>query len=236
MVVVTSCNGHLHKSDLEMKSKLIYILVSLLVVGGCALSPTDFSNPNPETFYQRKLQFEIDGKEHVGYAIVDLKGKYNFKVMPNNSAELMRVITCHREMFFEDPGSKFKFQFIPTSLELKEVCSMDLGSFDTKRQHEWAHIEFRLHERILVETTCNGTTSKQFGVSVCQSKHGLLQQITFPMKIKYKSNCAMLETLDDQVFQYRAPKGFCQIVFYVSSDVYHRHIIMGYEDVIFGEL
>ena len=222
-----------------MKILNLFIKNSLFLVAvitGCALTPGDFQKPNPESFYKRNLEFQIDSKDYIGHAVVPLKQAYKMKIDPSAKSEFARVNTCHRETVYEDPGYKFKFEYEPTAIEMEPGCPMDVIALDTKREHQWAHIEFMLYEKIMMKTVCNGVVSNQFGVSICQSRQGLAQQVVAPFKVKWKSNCAQLSTKDDVVFEYKAPRGFCQVLFYISGDIYHRHVIIGYDDILFGEL
>ncbi len=78
---------------------------------------------------------------------------------------------------------------------------------------------------------CTGVTLNNKGVSICQSKAGLIQHISFAEEVKtaFDSKCQMA-TSDNKTFEYVMAKGQCYFVF--KGAQVHRLTTLGYEKIL----
>lgn len=196
---------------------------------------TKIQDIDPLDFYKRSLKFKIDDKTYYGVASVKLKKKHEIKIYSKNRGELFRLSTCHRDFQKEDPKRKFEYDYSPTKIESDAPCPLDIVVFDDKRAHEWAYIDFVTNEKLVSTVHCNGKVKTNSGTSLCQSKIGLLQLVSFERPVKYKSKCLELKSKDSKNFYYNAIKGKCLVVFYNEKKEYHRFISLGYSKILFTE-
>jgi hypothetical protein len=80
---------------------------------------------------------------------------------------------------------------------------------------------------------CNGKTIQSDGVSMCQSKKGLIQLIEFENQMKPQSNCE-IHSVDGKVFKYDITAGDCVFLF-LGKNKLHKLVTWGYEDFILEE-
>ena len=81
---------------------------------------------------------------------------------------------------------------------------------------------------------CNGITKKTGGVSVCQSRNELIQQIEFKETVVLSpdSDCDFGQN-EGKKFKYNIKKGRCVYVFKnKTKDEFHRHTTIGYESIL----
>ena len=90
--------------------------------------------------------------------------------------------------------------------------------------------------------SCNGSEYNSRGVTVCQSKKGLTQLITFPVEVEVDppGNCPLRKTpgkISGKIFKYKIPRGRCVFAFKEKAgERIHRLTTLGYEDILIRSL
>ena len=195
------------------------------------------------------MSIESNGRKGVGAIVLPYSAEYNIKIASPGKLDLFTLTTCHREHikesagrtgFFGGGGKEVEYVFTPVEgIERGEyACPIQLGGYEQKKgRHAWGFIDFEspsLELTALIK--CNGWTRHSRGVSVCQSREGLIQYIEFNGQTLAASSCASTTSDDRKVFRYKAPKGECVIRFkdLLLGDE-HRHTVIGYEGILIRE-
>lgn len=211
----------------------------LLALFGCA--PPEGTPIKPDA-----LEYRLTMKTGFGRGLLALEsGKpYDFKFRWKERAELIKITTCHRETVIEanrifHSKKEFDWRYVPTALELDGVCPLFIGAYDTKGQHSWAYVDFRLPtEKLKAHVNCSGLSLDYVGLSVCQARKGLMQRISFKSKVIHNvsDGCSRLDDLGNNSFEISTERGLCHYVFSdVKSKQVHRLTVYGYEDVLLRE-
>ncbi len=212
----------------------------LLFMIGCS-SVGDLNVPNAGVFYKRDLEMEINGLDIDGVYVAPYAKKYEIEGKSKHTIELLKIFSCHREYTAEKVGRSFEYDFYPRELELDGPCSLEIAGFDENGQHTWAFIEFYRGEKLQATIDCNGYTMRKTGVSICQAREGLRQRIKFDEAVKMKmassSTCQTPFTEDGGItWQYTISPKRCLYVYYKDRSNIHRHITLGYEDILLRKI
>jgi hypothetical protein len=213
---------------------VVWVLLLLLI--SCS-NVRDFQVPKQGAFYKRTLQIKYEGIWHQGVMVARRDSIYDFTFKAPAKTELLRLRTCHREDVFEDIGQYHTYRFVPSPVELAGPCPIEIAAYDTKGQHSWGFIAFQRDESAAVKVNCNGRQDNAFGTSVCQSKEGLVQELIppYPMKPYEGDGCPKMEKRGD-AFEYKIPKGHCIYMFSDEAGNLHRHISLGYDEILLREI
>lgn len=206
---------------------------------------------DPKVFYKRDMQLKVNGHQGEGVVVAPHAAQYQVAVEAAGSLDLFTFTTCHREQTKENAGergwfsdrTKREFTFMPTTLESNEFsCPAQLGGYERKKgRHSWGFIEFESPKLTLPAlVNCNGSSHNARGVSVCQSKIGLIQEIVFSEPVLWSENnsCLKLESKDSKTFRFKMPKGSCVFRFLAKDgdkEKWHRLTTIGYEKILIRE-
>ena len=237
-----------------MEAKVL-IFTALAFLVSCSEIPVN-QTLNPDKFYRRDMIVSVDGHVSEGAIVVPSKEKHLFKIEARGDLDLFTLQTCHREwtkerawnvetrrrLFWKrkiEHKSKVDFEYKPTRLE-KGYCPIQLGGFEkSKGRHSWAFIDFETPEaKLPAVVSCNGSEYNSRGVTVCQSKKGLKQLITFPVEVKVNppAKCPLSKT-EGKIFKYNIPKGRCVFAFKEKNGTrIHRLTTLDYEDILIRSL
>ncbi len=199
------------------------------------------------------MLLSVDGVEGEGILVVPSSGTtYKFLVTSRGKLDMFTLETCHREWTKEKSWNvkvksgifgwrrkllkdRVEFDFTPTALE-KGDCLMELGGYEAKGgRHSWALIDFQDGiDTLPAKIFCNGTVVESKGVSICQSKKGLLQQILFKNETLIETSKACRMKIDKgKEFQFLTKKGRCMYHFLdIKTDRTHRLTTFGYEGIL----
>lgn len=136
--------------------------------------------------------------------------------------------------WFGKPGNTMTYHYIPGETELGESCPIHIKVFDKEVLAAWAFIAFRNGEELPATFTCNGVNWKFAGHSVCQTKKGLIQKITFaepPEDFDADKECNMVQLADKRSFEIRPALGLCTGKFYYKGK-WHGMDVIGYNGVV----
>lgn len=216
---------------------MLWVMYSLVTLIGCATGTGQRLDPN--YFYKRDMGLQVNGKVVRGAMVVPENVGYNFKVTSPGDMDLFTLTTCHREIAHEKVGKKTNFRIgRMAGIENKGSCPVRLAGYDKDRgKHSWGFVDFRSHnETLWAFLKCNGSVRSAQGVSVCQSRAGLIQEIRFPVPVDYVENkqCPDMKSEDGKTFQYKMPKGLCVYAFKEKGPKgrNHRHTTLGYERIL----
>lgn len=205
---------------------------------------------NPDKFYKRDMDIKVNGYQGEGVLVVPRASSYSFDINAAGKLDLFTFTTCHREQTKEKAGergwfrdkSRRRFVYKPAPLEAEGyACPVDLGGYEQKRgRHSWGFVDFEHPDFDLpAKVSCNGFYYNSRGVTACQAKVGLMQEIKFPEPVlaPLENVCIVLEAKDDMTFRYKMPKGRCTFRFLTKSGKkrWHRMTTVGYESILIRE-
>lgn len=223
-------------------------IVCLILLASCSSVPQKL---DPKKFYKRDMDLKINGHQGEGVLVVPRKSVYKFDIKSTGKLDLFTFTTCHREQTREKAGQRGwfrdkkrrKFDFKPAPIERESLaCPAELGGYERgKGRHSWGFIDFEhpaLNLPALV--SCNGSVYNSRGVTVCQAKVGLMQEIKFsqPVLAPEKNVCIILKSSDGgKTYRFKMPKGRCSFRFLTAKgqEKWHRLTTLGYESILIRE-
>lgn len=227
--------------------KIVNLLLVLYICTSCALPKNAVDT---STLYKLDMVMDINGKVFHGTAAPTRSDSYKIHIYAKGDLDLFTLETCHREEATEsawnvvDKKGFFKrkvtnkreviFTFKPNDLE-KDMCSVMLGGYEmTKGRHSWAFIDFQDKARSIYGTSlCNGKIVGNPSVSVCQSKVGLVQKISFSEDVigACDDGCGLTKQMGKEFFIDTA-KGYCACLFKAKDGRTHRLTTIGYDKIL----
>jgi len=230
-------------------SKGLVAFASLALLTSCAPIPL---TPDQNLFYKRDMIVNVDGYVGEGVLVVPKKTEevFKFDVTLKGKADLFTFESCHREMVWEQAGKRgffdsrvrVQFDYDPLNgLETRSSCVVRLGGYDKTGRHSWAMVDFEGDDATLPAIVkCNGAHYHSRGVTVCQAKVGLIQEISFPEEVAYSPdpNCPLNLTRDSardgKTFRFPLVRGECVYAFIEKNSKrrIHRLTTLGYDQVL----
>lgn len=227
-------------------------LFTLSFLVGCTSIPQKL---DPKLLYKRDLPFCVkDVGCYEGTAVLPARAAYDFEIAPKGGAEIDLLVldTCHREFseqgnlktnlgFFEKifgrKSQGWKFSYIPIQgIEDDGDCSLRIATYEkSKGRHAWAIVRFE-HEKyqLPMQLVCNGMVTQENGVSICQSKAGLSQQMRFtePVMISADPGCEMPVKGNKAGYEWKINLGECGYTIKGQSGKIHDILAYGYEGLL----
>jgi hypothetical protein len=223
--------------------KSIILILSVFILSSCAVNQV----LTEKSVYMHDMKIEVNGHKGVGTLVVPMSSLISVKVRAKGKLDLFVWSTCARNISAEaafDEGmfsSKYEtsFEYRPSVLERTD-CAVQLEGYEKiKGRHSWAFIDFEDGTSTLPATiTCNGQTYTSKGVTVCQSKKGIRQQVTFaaPVLVGAQDGCPLPFTEDEKTFYVEIGKGACRYNFLEKEgERNHRITTIGYDEVLLRE-
>jgi len=206
----------------------------------------------------RKYKYTKEGIKFCGVGVLPFLDKYILTVKSHAKINFFTMRSCHEELTSENPNKgifkkkdTYQLTYEPT-IEKGRACPLFFGAYSRKDKFGTGFITFE-NPKYQLEATlyCNGNTKYYKGVSVCQSREGLIQKITFkePVIISKPTNgpssrpegmgnCPALELSTDKksVKLFKMPPRECLYYFGgVISGKKHKLFTIGYEGIILKE-
>lgn len=223
----------------------LYLLLCIIIFTGCAGAPPQ--TLDPKVYYKRDMKLKVNGYQGEGTLVVPKKDIYKFDITAKGRLDLFVLNSCHREIVKEAAGSKgifngprrAKFDFKPVPLEMDgTACPLVLTGLEAKKgRHSWGMVIME-HESLQLNAllSCNGSQENTHGVSLCQAKTGLIQEITFPEKVlvALEDVCIQMKSEDEKTFRFKMPNRECSFRFVTKSGTEKWHLLMtiGYEQIL----
>lgn len=223
---------------------VLFLLVSCQTSQKDALA--DNLTPSENKIYRRDMSISVNGKSGDGVLVVPRSSSYKIEVEGKAKIDLFTMQSCHREILITDirdsgfwrVKSKVRTEFSPTpTIEDIGACPLQLGGYEKSQgKHSWALIDFETNEETLrAEISCNGQRLLARGVSICQSRSGLIQKITFEKPVIYSpSKDCDLGELNGNSKQFIIKRGVCVYHFAEIAKPHrtHRFTTIGYDDIL----
>ena len=226
-----------------MKS-LIFPLFALLFLSSCEMFQKTYDLDVKNSVYRRDIKIKCNGSTFNGVGVLESAPAYKCEFTCPGKADLFTFETCHRHVTHEDagkPGGIFnpnavvKYEYRPSKIEDDGYCSIHIGCYEeSKGRHAWGFLDVEDREHKLPSLVhCNGELERFNGVSVCQSRTGLIQTIHFDevVKIYDDKKCRFEADGDDgESFNFKVVRGHCVYGFLglVSGEI-HRLTTIGYD-------
>jgi len=232
--------------------------IILLFLMGC-VSTMPVQKLNPATYYVNDICFTYKNKgekdiKFCGVGTLPYAESYDLKIENKGKLNFFSMTSCHRENTTENYDASIfkkdgviKIKYTPATLEKGKACSLFVAAFNRKGKHGWGAIYFE-HPRFKLKSIikCNGKMYAGRGVSVCQSREGLWQQISFWKEVvplrpvngasQRKKDCPKLNTKDNKLFKFLMPGRECTYGFVEKgSRNVHMFNTVGYEQLIIRE-
>lgn len=249
-----------------MKSHHSAQFLFFLIIGFAILFTITSCSGLVNTNVQQELKKDILYKKDMivnnqeGLILLPLDELVPMNVESRGSLDMFIMRTCNKEVTKEkawnvkqtiktglfgwgsrsiDVKDQVNFTYSPNDLEKQPGCYMELSGLDSiSQQNSWAIVVFT-HEAFkqLATLSCNGINAVFQGTSVCQTRQGLIEQISFPEEVTALSNSCGIEQKSAKVFQWTMLKDKCIVTFKNrSSGQLHRLFMFGYEDIIVRSL
>lgn len=229
---------------------LIAIAPATLALLSCSLNPTQ--PVRSDVAYKYDMLITVDGITRTGMLVATKKPDHTIFVQSQGDLDLFSVETCHRQMDTENAGTakwyggydkrRLSFVYTPSPLiETDGYCPVRLSGLTEKHgQSSWAFIDFEEPQTVLPAIMqCDGAVPfESNGVTVCQSRWGALQKITFPVKVVVTPppGCEMVESANKREFLFPISKGFCVYNFTevapLEKQRRHRLTTYGFEQIL----
>ncbi len=180
------------------------------------------------------MQAQITGTTFLGTGAASLNGPLSIRFISPISMDRLQITTCAREQIIDNAGSQYVYNYVPTPDEVKGPCPLYAEAISKGSLTTWFFLGLKSTEDLASHVWCNGEGWRYSGMSVCQSKAGLIQSISFDQPItafKAEDSCH-LTTSDNQTFHVEPDLGFCRITFASKTGVvthWHRAIFIGYK-------
>jgi len=203
----------------------------------------------------RKTKLVREKITFCGVGVLPYMDHYKLTVPGGKKVAMFTIRSCHEEATTENPSKglrKYKdfidIEYTPT-VERGEACPMYLSMYKKNQKYSTALVVFE-HPDYQLDATlyCNGFVSQQHGVSICQSREGLLQRIDFdePVAIgdpvngpadrsKDHLNCPKLPLTKDKKSTglFLQPNRECIYpIIGLKSGKIHQFYTVGYENII----
>jgi len=215
----------------------------LWLIAGCSSVPLKL---DPKVMYKRDMKISFDGQSYSGVAVLPDKASHEITIETKGKLDLLTITTCHREFTAENLSSggifgknKYTFLYAPIPGIEDEYCPIDIGGYEAlKGRHSWGFLDMKTKgENVEALLHCNGELKNVSGVSVCQSKLGLVEKINFSqeMAVAPSENCKTMISPDLKSYEFEVAPGVCVYKFRSRDNQYHRLTTIGYEDIVIRE-
>lgn len=234
--------------EVPLMRKTLGILAIFLLTPSCAPMPVQTLDQNK--FYKRDMKLTVDGIAREGVLVAPRAASHSFDIEARGKLDLFTMESCHREVSIEDAGDKGWFadrrhshvDYRPVpGMEDTGSCVVRFGGYEQSGgRHSWAIIDFEDAETTLpAQMKCNGENYGSNGVTICQSKQGLLQQIQFPTPVVVTPTaaCPLPPAADGKTFLFPMPArecvfNFLEVVRPGTPARQHRLTTIGYESIL----
>lgn len=234
--------------DMRDWEYLLWVASGFLSVAALFSSCASVSQKlDPGTFYKRDMIITVNGFKSEGVIVVPQSESYSLDIKAKGNLDLFTMESCHREESVEDAGEggifgdghRVKRTYKPVAgIETGSSCPVRLGGYErTRGRNSWALIDFEGPDTNLPAVMkCNGNVWNSRGVTVCQSKAGLIEQIEFPTKVIVNPdpNCPIKRPADLMTYRFTMSPRECVFNFMEIAIPHreHRLTTLGYQEIL----
>ena len=210
---------------------LMLRLFLILTIFGCKTAP------DSKKLYKKNMFLEVNGVQAVGVIVAEMGSVFTIKADFKKKINRIKVDTCHRNYDNVDIGKDWEYFYKKIGgIEDKGMCKMKITALNGDGINSWGLIEFKNESdhNLGAVLKCNGAVSNVSGVSICQSKAGLRQSITFkePTYSDPQDECSKPFTYDGKTYYYDIDHGNCVFLFKAGRK-FHRLRTFGYDEVMY---
>lgn len=231
-------------------------LILSLGLAGCAALPglfdTIFGQSREKAVRTPLWVYRADLRlwSYDGVGVVAAADKYDIHVESQIRLDRIEVETCARQDvcqndkhcppsfevesgWWGNPGKRMVYHFIPSAIEAEGSCPIFIKVFDKAALAAWGFLAVRKDETLSGLFVCNGQSVLYPGHSVCQTKAGLIQRLSFEIPIEdfeVDRQCG-LKKIDEKNFELRPELGLCTGKFYADKR-WHGIDIIAYDEVL----
>lgn len=212
------------------KQQVLKALLVAIFMQGC----TSATNVSLDKIYRKEVEINVDGSKAKGVYVAPRRTLYKVRFELPDKPNVVKITTCHRDETFRDVGKKLEYEYKPViGIEDSGSCLFEMGAFDDTGANLWGMIDFEDTETLPAIVHCNGELIKANGASICQSKAGLIQAVSFSVHVEVfqKDNCPKMESEDKMTYVYSMARNKCIYLFFDGTDQ-HRHTTFGYDEVL----
>lgn len=220
-----------------MKITLLFFL--------CLTSCTQFQqkteDKGPLYKYKADISITANDQKYDGMAVLNLLASQTIKIVSKAKLDVLIVSTCQRfetyekldSSWFGGAGKEFKYNYTPTKNEFNEKCPIYFQAFDKSGLTAWAYVAFKTDEKLQATVECNGKTFLSTGFTLCQTKNGFEQSLTFTKAITHfkGGDRCNIEKVNDFNFKIIPVGGFCNATFSDGKD-WHQITLLGFEQAL----
>lgn len=205
------------------------------------------------------MLLEVNGVSGEGVLVVPKADSYYFEVEARGDLDLFILTSCNRDWIKEkgwhvsykkrflgwgkrkiEDKRKVEFFYTPDEIEKNGTCPVWLGGFEeSKGRHSWGFVDFKSDTETLdAKVFCNGETLNEKGVSICQSRKGLIQGIRFETEVVVAPDPECdLGSNRGTYFEFPISRGECTYIFRTIKKPReeHRLTTIGYENILIRE-
>lgn len=223
----------------KKKNLGIIILLSLFLLLNCSRTSDIIK---VKINYKKNLSFKVNGQQFRGVGVPSLAKEYLIEIETPFKLNYVKIESCHREVVLRNAYHKKrilknrkKFQFNYKPIGLEKECIVFITALNENGKGKFGQITFESPEyKVMATNYCNGVKSKNKGVSLCQTKKGLIQMIEFDEDLVVKSTCPIMSYNGKNIFKYEPESGDC-IFLFMGKDRLHKLVSYGYDEIIYED-
>lgn len=198
---------------------------------------------DPSVYYKRDMSICVGGQCWEGAAVLPEQEAYQLDIKAKGQMDLFTLTSCHRDVSQEKLGDHTRVAYAPVpGMEDGGGCPIELGGYEkVKGRHSWGFVDLEdPGAKLPASLKCNGQSVQSRGVSVCQSREGLLESITFPGPVEFaapKGACALPLSKDGLTYVFALSLGECVYAFMERAPEHriHRLTTIGYQSILIRE-
>lgn len=214
------------------------LLLSVFLIGCSQFQSKTESTTDPLYKNKADIAITIGDQKFDGMAVTTLTGNMNIEIVSKAKLDVLIVSSCQRfetyekldSGWFGGAGKKFKYNYIPTKIELGDKCPLYFQALDKSGVTAWGYVAFKTTDKLAAEVECNGKSYLSTGFTLCQTKNGFEQGLTFLKPVtKFTASAACgITQLSPTQFRVVPLVGFCNATFTDGTD-WHQLTLLGYE-------
>ena len=208
----------------------------------------------PLYVYRADLQVTTDSVTFDGVGVTSARSaEMDIDVVSQINLDRVEVETCARQDvcengkpcngnfaiddgWFGTSGKHLVYHYTPSTDEAAGSCPIYFRVYAKTDLASWGFLAFRsADENLPAHMVCNGVVWQFSGHSMCQTKAGLIQRITFDQPIDdfdVDKGCGITQ-IDPKTFQLRPALGLCTGKF-LSQGKWHGLDLIAYDQVLVG--
>lgn len=217
---------------------------------GCAALPgaidvikgtaNEVNQPGDLYRYRGELIITVNGNVFEGMAVTNLVGTTTIHIESKFSLDRIQFTSCGRQDVIRDFNNSwfskskvYDYYYTPDTKELGGQCPLYIEAFNKSSLAAWGYVAFIKDESFPARMECNGMSWQFSGYSVCQTRAGLDQSISFdsPVVDFSADPICKMKQIDKFNFDLRPGLGMCNAAFYDGAN-WHLLNLLGYSRVL----